>query len=210
MSGGPRRRHLVTGLVLIVCSVAAICGGALAAIASSSRMYVDLGAHGSYRTARYGLATESTNWRSQFLGWADSARVEVASATGKPIFVGVAAADDIGRYLAGAGYTTVDGHDRTDHDGAAPTDPPAGAIDWTAETTGTGTQTLRWRATDRPQIVFAMNADRSRPVRVQVISSAVTLERMPWWIPAGALTVGVLLLPPGALLLRRRKESRAA
>jgi hypothetical protein len=185
-----------------------ICAGALAAIASSGGTYFDLGAHGIYRTERYGLATDSTNWRNEYFGWAGSVRLEVASAGRKPIFVGVAAADALGRYLTGTGYTTVGerssgGVVRTDHDGAAPTTPPARAVKWTAAAEGLGTQTLHWNATDRPQIVYAMNADRSRPVRVRVVSSAVTLDGMPWWVPAGILAFGIILLAPAVVALRR-------
>jgi hypothetical protein len=47
-----------------------------------------------------------------------------------------------------------------------------------------------WNATEHPQTVLAMNADRSRSVRVRVVSSAITLDRMPWWVPAGTLALG--------------------
>lgn len=205
---------LVAGLALVACSVALIGGGAFAAFASFGGTYVDLGAHGSYATNRYGLATESTNWHTTLFGWADSVRLRVASDDGKPIFVGVAPVDAIGRYLSGVSYTTVGeqggrGVVRTDHDGAAPTTPPERAVEWTADAEGAGTQTLRWNATDARQIAFAMNADGSRPVRVRVVSSAVTLARTPWWVPAGLGALGVVLLPAGIVVLRRTIRARA-
>jgi len=83
-------------------------------------------------------------------------------------------------------------------------------VNWTAHAEGSGTQTLRWNATDGRQIVFAMNADGSRPVRVQVVSSAITLERMPWWAPAVVLGFGVVLLPAGIVVLRRAIRARGA
>jgi hypothetical protein len=130
IAGSPRKwpsrrvARLLTGLVLVVGSVGVICAGAFAALAGSGGTYVDLGAHGSYRTDRYGLATDSTNWRTAWFGWAGSVRLKVASAGQKPIFVGAAAPDAIGRYLSGVGYTTVAEHTgrgvvRTDHDGGA-------------------------------------------------------------------------------------------
>jgi hypothetical protein len=212
----PARRvtGLLVGLVLVLVSLGLIGAGAFAAIAGSDGTYVDLGAHGSYSTHRYGLATESTNWQSQLFGWAGSVRLRVASAGQKPIFVGVAASDALSRYLSGTGYTTVseftsDSVKRTDHDGTAPV-PPAGAVNWTAHAEGTGTQTLRWDASDRPQIVFAMNADASRPVRVRVVSSEVTLDRMPWWVPAGALVIGIIVLLTGGVTLKRTIWPRRA
>jgi hypothetical protein len=129
---------------------------------------------------------------------------------GQPIFVGVAPADAITRYLSGTGYTVVGEDSRTDHDGAAPAIPPSGAVDWTAHAEGTGTQTLRWNASDLPQMVLAMNADGSRPVRVRIVSSEVTLDGMPWWVPAGTLAFGVILLAAGGVMLRRTIRVRGA
>jgi hypothetical protein len=201
-----RRRvtRFVAGATVVACSLALIGGGAFAAVVASGQTYLDLGAHGSYATGRYALASESTNWRTAWLGWAGLVRLKVASAGDKPIFVGVAAPAAIGHYLSGAGYTTIGEHNiRTDHAGAAPASPPVRAVDWTARAQGAGTQTLRWKATDGRQVAFAMNADGSRPVRVRVESSAVTLSRMPWWVPAGLVVLGVVLLAPGIALLRR-------
>jgi hypothetical protein len=212
--GAPRRAtRLVAGLALVACSVALIGGGAFAALAGSGGTYVGLGGHGSYATDRYGLASGSTNWRRTLFGWADSVRLKVASADGKPIFIGVAPVDAVGRYLSGAGYTTVAEHRgrgvvRRDHSGVTPATSPEHAVDWTAHAEGAGTQTLRWHATDARQIAFAMNADRSAPVRVRVISSAVTLSRMPWWVPVGLLALGVVLLPAGIAVLRRTIQAR--
>jgi hypothetical protein len=130
-------------------------------------------------------------------------RLKVAAEDGKAIFVGVAAPATMGRYLSGAGYTTIGEHDvRTEHAGGAPA-PPASAVDWTAHAQGAGTQTVRWNASAGQQIAFAMNADRSRPVRVRLESSAVTLDRMPWWVPAGLIALGIALLPAGIAVLRR-------
>jgi len=115
----------MAGLALVVNSVGMICAGALAAITGSDGTYVNLGAHGSYRTDQHGLATNSTNWRTAVFGWAGSVRLKVTSAAQKPVFVGVAAPDAISRYLAGPGYTTLAEHTgrrvvRTNRDGAPP------------------------------------------------------------------------------------------
>lgn len=209
-SAGRRAGRLVAGVVLALCSLAVIGAGAFAAFARSERTYVDLGAHGHYRTNRYVLTTDGTNWHSQLLGWAGSVRLEVASADQKPIFVGVAPANAVDRYLSGTSYTTVGDRTRTDHEGGAPTSSPTEAILWTAQAEGAGTQTLRWNATDRPQIVVAMNTDRSRPVRVRIMSSAVTLDRMPWWVPTTPLILGLLLLLVSVMMIRRRHTGPTA
>jgi len=204
-----RRRgtRLVTGLLLVACSLGLIGVGAFAAWARSGGTYLDLGAHGSYQTDRHGLATDSTDWRTTMFGWVGSVRLKVASEDQQPIFVGVAATDAVADYLSGVDYTVIsehtDGDGRTDHDGEAPAVPPDQAVDWTARAEGVGTQSLRWSATDGRQTAVAVNADGSRPVRVQVVSSAVTLDRMPWWMPVGPLALGVILLLPGVVVLRR-------
>lgn len=203
-----RRARRLTGLVLAVAALGVVCAGVVAAVARSGGTYVDLGAHGTYSTDRYVLATSGTDWRRQLLGWAGSVRLEVAPASRKPIFVGVAPAGAVRRYLSGTGYTTVGERSRTGHDGTAPAS-PSKLVGWTAHAAGVGTQTLRWNATGRSQIVLAMNADRSRPLRVRIVSSAVTLDRMPWWAPVGTLALGTLsLLAAVALLTRDRRQAR--
>jgi hypothetical protein len=211
MKWGDRRwTRLSVGLAVALTSVALICVGAFAAIARSNGKYVDLGANGTYSTDRYALASERTNWQAQMFGWAGEVRLRLAATNREPIFVGVAAEETIDDYLSGTSYTTVGNDTRTEHDGAPPSIGRARTLDWTARAVGSGVQTLRWTATEHPQIVLAMNADRSRPVRVRVVSSAVTLSRMPWWVPAGALALGVLLLPLAAVILRRAVRPRPA
>jgi hypothetical protein len=147
-------------------------------------------------------------WRTQVLGWAESVRLEIASQDHDPIFVGVAPPGEIARRLSGTGYTTFAEHTgrgvaRIDHEGSAPAVAPVSRVHWTAHAQGVGTQTVRWKATDGPQAVFATHADGSRPIRVRVVSSAVTLDRMPWWALAGTLILGLVLLPTGVVVLRR-------
>jgi hypothetical protein len=194
--------------VVLVLGVGMICAAALAALARSGSTYIDLGGHGSYRTGRYGLATASTNWRTTLLGWAGEVRLKLASEHQQPIFVGVATPAAIDPYLSRTAYTTIaertgGGVLRTDHPGTAPTTPPATALRWTAHAEGVGTQTLHWNASDRREIPFAMNAHGSRPVQVTVVSSEVTLGRMPRWVPAGLLLLGATLLFAEIALLRR-------
>lgn len=79
-------------------------------------------------------------------------RLRLASTSRAPIFVGVGPAEPIKGYLSGTSYTTVGNRTRTEHDGAPPAIPSAKTIDWTARAVGPGVQTLRWNATEHPQI----------------------------------------------------------
>jgi hypothetical protein len=203
----------VASFALVVGAVGLLGAGASAAIVSSNGDYVDLGAHGDYRTDGYALATDATDWRDTLFGLAGEVRVQVASADHEPIFVGVATPARLRRYLGGVGFTTVHEREggvvRTDHHGSAPAMPAATAIHWTASAQGGATETVRWHATRGPQAVVAMHADGSRPLHVRIVSSAVTLERMPWWLPSGALALGGATLALGVVLMRRVRRRPA-
>ena len=208
----PRRAAgLVTGLALAVCSLGLVCAGAFAGWARAEGTYIDLGAHGTYSTHEYALATDSTDWRTTLLGWAGSVRLEVAPEGDQPIFVGVAPTDAISRYLDGVAFTTISdgpgsGFATTNHPGVAPAAPPATAVAWTAHAEGVGTQTLLWQATDSRQTAIALNADGARSVRVSVESAAVTLDRMPWWVPAAGIALGAFGMVSGVFVLRRTRR----
>jgi hypothetical protein len=206
-------------VALTAASVGMLCTGTYAASVRSRGTYVDLGAHGSYRTDRYALATDSTDWARSWFGWAGSVQLKVTATGPEPIFVGVGSPRAVNRYLTGTGYTTLaerSGRDpvRTDHDGGPPQRPLPDGGELTARAEGKGIQTRRWDAAHGPQVAFAMNADGSAPVRVRIVSAEVTLDRMPWWVPAAAFVLGVGLLPLGVVLLRpllrrRRLSSRS-
>jgi hypothetical protein len=84
---------LLAGLLLVSGSAGLIGAEAFAVSVSAGKTYAELGAHGRYESDRYGLATDGTDWRTQFLGWAEDVRVKAASEDHKPIFLGVAPPD---------------------------------------------------------------------------------------------------------------------
>jgi hypothetical protein len=202
----------VASVALLLGAIGLLGAGASAAIVRSNGDFVDLGAHGTYRTNGYALATGGTDWRDTLLGFAGSVRVRVAAVDHQPIFVGVAPPHELRRYLAGVDSTTVAERDggvvRREHHGTAPALPARDAVAWTAHAEGTATQTVQWDATDGRQAVVAIHADGSRPVQVRIVSSAVTLDRMPWWLPAGALALGVALLAAGVVVVRTAAQPR--
>jgi hypothetical protein len=189
---------IVVGTALALCSLGALAGGgALAA----GGVKLGLGAHGRYHTPGYALVSNSTNWRTQVVGTVGSVRFRAAADGSKPIFVGVARPAAVRRYLHRVRYTTV--HDNANtvlHNGTAPTTLPGAAVDWTAQTSGTGTQTLHWNAQDGDQTVVAMNTDGSPSVSGRVVSSTVTLRALPT-LAAGVLTGGAILLAVAVALI---------
>jgi hypothetical protein len=197
----------IVGSVLALCALGGMAGGGVLAVGGVD---VDLGAHGRYHAPGYALVSDSTNWRTQLFGAVDSVRIRATADGAEPIFVGAATPAPVRRYLNGVRYTTVheDGN-VVQHDGTAPTTAPGGAVDWTAHSIGTGTQTLRWNRDDGEQVLVAMNADGSPSVSARIVSSTVTVRTMPA-LAAGLLTGGASLLAIAVALiaipLRRARQ----
>lgn len=189
---------VAVGTVLALCSLALLGGGAVLA---AGGVELGLGAHGRYHSPGYALVSDSANWRTQLFDTVDSVRFRAAADGTKPIFVGIARPAEVRRYLDGVRYTTVHENGNTvPHDGTAPTTPPGAAVDWTAQTSGTGTQTMHWNRHDGEQVLVAMNTDGSPSVRARVVSSTVTLRAMPA-LAAGVLAGGAILLALSVTLI---------
>ena len=146
-------------------------------------------------------------------------RIHPESNGGEPVFVGIARSDHVNRYLRGTAHTTVtdiDGGafglslDPTYRDSAGKERPatPAGRDLWVASASGTGEQTLEWKARDGDWSVVVMNADGSRGVDTSVSAGA----KLPFVGPVGwtALGVGVVAaaIAAGLLLLGFRGPRR--
>ncbi|SDO19219.1 DUF4389 domain-containing protein [Geodermatophilus sp. DSM 45219] len=122
------------------------------------------------------------------------------------VFVGVARAADVDRYLAGVAHRQVDELDPDAGSGTTgeirggpPASPPGQQDFWAARTEGTGTQTLRWTPTDGDWTVVVMRADGSAGVDVDA-RAGVTVPALTWiWV--ALLVVGGVLAVAGALLV---------
>jgi hypothetical protein len=129
-------------------------------------------------------------------------RVQVHS--DKPVFVGIARASEVDRYLNGVGHTTVTGTNKDsvhDYSGGAvtPADPTTAGF-WVASGTAGGVQNLQWRAHPGRWRAVVMNADGSRDVRagMAIGAEAPNLERDGFL----ALAAGVVLVAGVALAVR--------
>ena len=140
------------------------------------------------------------------LGAVDKVRVRITpSDATTPMFVGMARPADVQRYLRGIQYVTAHGAPGyhvtyTQHPGRAPATPPAHAVPWTVQATGTGTQTLEFDAQQQrgDQVALVMNADGSRSVSGRA-GSAVIQPFLPWI--ASGLLAGAVALGVGPVLL---------
>jgi hypothetical protein len=120
------------------------------------------------------------------------------------IFVGVAPQAAVEGYLAGVSHQVVtnwgNGHARNVAlGGTAPARAPAAAKIWTAQATGTGTQSLTWRPTSGQWVVVVMNANSGTGVSIKADVGATVPDL--GWIAAGLFAVGGVLFIGAVVLI---------
>ena len=201
----------MAGRVLLVAlgAVGALLGLALAAVGVvllvlSGRDTTFGGAEATLSTGRYALVTEAAGLGGG--GLDATVRVRVRSNQGGPVFVGVAPAADVERYLAGSAYDElVDVRlsplraTPVPSDGTRAPAPPADGPRWTVSASGSGEQTIDVPVHDGGRRLVIMNADAAAGVDVTAALSvrAPFLRRL----ALGLLVAGAVVAPIGALLL---------
>jgi hypothetical protein len=192
---------LAAGSVLLLISLTLIAGGAALMWADTEQVhsgYVTT-TTATYSTRGYALASDAITRHSRGL-FVDQIRIRITSSgPSRPLFAGIAATGDVERYLSDARYTTVDGHDVTDHPGTRVPAAPAAALPWAARAQGTGQLTLTWAVRDGDWTVVVMNAD-ARPglsVRAEAGLSALALP----WLAGEMLAAGLLTGVAAAVLI---------
>jgi hypothetical protein len=193
-SGWTTRRiiALAAGSVLLLVSLALIAGGGFLAWADTGQVHSGYltTTTAMYSTRGYALASDAITRHSRGL-FVDQIRIRIISSDpSRPLFAGIAATGDVERYLNNAGYTTVDGHDVTNHPGIGVPAAPAAALPWAVRARGTGKLTLTWAVRDGDWTVVVMNAD-ARPglsVRAEAGISALALP----WLAGEMLAAGLL------------------
>jgi len=130
---------------------------------------------------------------------AGTVRVSATSAGRGPVFVGIAAAADVDRWMVSSAHEEVtDAHvdpfsyDSVRRSGITTPGRPAGRQFWVASAAGRGTQTAEWEVEQGRWAVVIMNADARRGVRADVRVAAR---------PRLVVPVAVALLAGGLLLL---------
>ena len=191
---------LAAGLVLLLISLALIAGGGALVWADQEQVhsgYVTTST-ATYATKGYALASDAITLHSRGL-FVDEVRIRITSSgPSRPLFAGIAATGDVGRYLSGVSYTAVDGHDAADHPGTGIPAAPAAALPWAARTQGTGNLTLTWTVRDGDWTVVVMNADASRGLSVRA-EAGISALALPWL--AGEMLAAGLLTGVAAVVL---------
>jgi len=132
-----------------------------------------------------------------------TARVRATGASGAPVFIGVAPTEDVADYLDGVAHSTateLDDPAYTQHPGTAPGEAPTESDIWTAQASGTGTQSMTWKPSGGNWTVVVMNADGSAGVdaRTDVGATVPIVDTLVHWL----LALSALLAVGGGLVLR--------
>jgi hypothetical protein len=159
-----------------------------------------------FATAGYAIASERAEIDTggaeraldAFLG-----TVRITSESDRALFVGVAPAADVARYLGGVEHSVVTSLERRPRyaqvSGGAPATPPGEQEFWATSTSGLGEQTLEWAPEDGDWRIVVMNADGSRGVAAEL---AIGAELDPLlWIGIGLLAAGAVFAGAAALLI---------
>ena len=132
-----------------------------------------------------------------------TARIEVDSVDGRPLFVGIARRADLDRYLDGVAHDTVvdvhdDGVEYRHHAGRDAVDPPADADVWVASAEGAA-PVVEWDVESGRWAAAIVSADGAPGVVADVrVGGRIGALG---WITAGVGGVGLLLLVAAGLIL---------
>lgn len=206
---------VVADSILVLASIGLMgAGGFMLSATTSNDGWLDLG-HATYATDSYAVTTDPTNWSTQtyLFGEVEKVRIRVTpDDSSTAVFVGMAPADEVQRYLDGVEYVTAHAGRNyqvtySSFTGQAPATPPGQAIPWTAQATGTGIQTLEFSAHGQPdnEVLVVMNADGSASVS-GTAESLVTQPSLSWI--GSSLLVGGVIVGSGAALVIIRGARR--
>lgn len=214
---GGRIVSLVAGsLAVMVALGAGVAGAGLAFVDTSLRDDDDflMSSPVQFGTSSYAVSTNNLQMHSD--SGAGSVprlligKVKITADAGadSPVFVGIGRTEDVDDYLDGVAQAVVVDLDGDSGDlvpeydevsGTAPATPPDDADMWAAQASGTGEQTLIWKAQGGDWTVVLMNADASAGVDADVAAGA-TVPVLGWGV-AVLLTVAAVFLFLGVLLL---------
>jgi hypothetical protein len=140
-------------------------------------------------------------------------RVSARSNNGRALFVGIAASDDVNRYLGAVARSQVtDVNNSTlkyqNHAGIAPIRLPGSQTFWHASSSGTGPVTATWKVKGGDWTIVLMNANGSRNVTAAVTAGAKT--NLVLWIGLGLLVLGLIFGASGAAMLVSRQRRQSA
>jgi hypothetical protein len=169
-----------------------------------------------FASPTYAIVSESADIDSggewalgSFLG-----TIRIRSESERPVFVGIAPAAEVDRYLEGVEHDAVDDLDSSGdpeysrRSGAEPSAPPGAQTFWVASASGPGEQVVEWEPEDGFWRAVVMNEDGSRGVSADM-SIGAELDSV-LWIGIGLLVVSALLAAGAALAITAGVRRRHA
>jgi hypothetical protein len=214
-SARPRPTSKVAAIAVAVTALGLAVAGTAALAANALR-----DGHGyftwptkTFTSSGYAIAMKSVDI-SKAPSWAFTEagldRVRVRAHGSRPLFLGIARASDLSRYLGGTEHDDVShlsyhpfdvGYDHTV--GRAPRRSPASEPFWVMSASGTGTVALAWKPRPGEWRAVVMNADGSRGVTADLQLGART--SLLSWLGAGLLGAAAVAAAVAAVLYRRRR-----
>jgi hypothetical protein len=208
---GGRIASAVIGGLLALVALALLSAAGIGLWADLSQRkggYVTPGGH-DFSTSGAALVTEETKLGSAGVGWLYPSallgkiriRVTPVQST-SPLFVGVGPSADVERYLAGTKHTVI-----TDYfgnkvkfvGGGRARSAPGTQHFWVASATGTGRQSVFWKAKDGSWTVVVMKADGRPGIAVHAdVGAHLSALR---WIAIGVTIAGLIFMAAGVLLI---------
>ena len=202
---------LVIGCILGLVSLGLLAGAGIATWATSSQR----DATGYLNTDRHRIASPTFAVTSDSIDFGDwngpltpsdvlgTVRVRATAINPTtPIFIGVGPKAAVDSYLAGVRHAVVTDWSPFKISGGdgltAPRTPPAALHIWTAQTSGTGPQTLAWKPSSGTWLTVVMNANGQAGVFVTADVGATVPDLK--WVAVGLFIAGGLVLA-GALAL---------
>jgi hypothetical protein len=208
---GGRIASLIVGVLVTLLSLGLLAAGGVAVWATNARNggYVTSDAR-NFHSSGYAVTSERISigdgvfnwgWQGNVLG---TVRLRVTGAnTATPVFVGIAATDEVNRYLADVRRTELNdliGDDRVTVIGSrAPSVAPTASDIWVASASGVGRQSINWDVENGDWTMVAMNASGAPDVAVRADIGA-TFPSLKW-VALGLLIAGTVLLAAGVLMI---------
>lgn len=208
----PGRKRRIAAIATALVALALAIAGAVALAGNAFRDgagYFNTPAK-TFTSGGYAIAMKSVDI-SDAPQWAldaglDSVRVKAEG--DRPLFIGIARASDLQRYLRGTDHDDVSHLNyhpfQVDYDhtvGHAPSGGPKNKSFWVESSSGTGNLTLTWKPRPGNWRAVLMNADGSRGVTAQLELGART--SLLWWLGAGLLGAALLVALVAAALRSR-------
>jgi len=212
----PAQPRRTTGIAAIAAAVTSLALALTGTVALTANVLRDGDGYFSWPTETftsggYAIAMKTVDishapkWA---FGSAGLDRVRVRAHGGRRLFIGIARAADLERYLQGVEHDDVSGltyhpfqvgYDHTG--GHAPDHGPVDEAFWVTSTSGAGDLALDWKPRPGTWRAVIMNADGSRGVTAKLRFAVRT--SLLWWVGGGLLGLGVAASAAAGLLRRR-------